>query len=391
MQQVVDNNLSKEGGITAGRFKYIDNLKVFLTLLVIFHHVAITYGAGGSWYYLEHGRNETINVILSVFTTFNQTFFMSFFFLISGFFTPGAFERKGIKSFFKDRLVRLGIPLLVFTFTLSPIVEYIKYLTSDNGQISFWDFYMYNNVKSFNFCPGPLWYVETLLIFSVIYCLIRLITNKFVPKISKNNSSNTKELNIRKTLIFILFLSVFTFAVRILFPIGNEYFHLQLGFFPHYISLFIMGVIGYKRNLQECINGITTRFWLTSSILIFFIAIITCISWEDKALAGGFTIQSLFVSTAQSYVCVGLCIGLTGLFKKRFNTQKSRLSQLLPENSYCIYIIHAPVVVLVALVLKSINLFPLIKFLQVSFLGVIICFLISNFIIRKLPYVKKVL
>jgi fucose 4-O-acetylase-like acetyltransferase len=32
---------------------------------------------------------------------------MGFFFLISGYFTPGSFERKGLRSFLKDRLIRL--------------------------------------------------------------------------------------------------------------------------------------------------------------------------------------------------------------------------------------------------------------------------------------------
>ncbi|MEO1258629.1 MAG: hypothetical protein AAFZ15_07520 [Bacteroidota bacterium] len=30
---------------------YIDNLRIFLTALVVLHHLAITYGAPGDWFY----------------------------------------------------------------------------------------------------------------------------------------------------------------------------------------------------------------------------------------------------------------------------------------------------------------------------------------------------
>ncbi len=39
---------------------------------------------------------------------------MGCLFLISGYFTPGSYDRKGPKRFPKDRLLHLGIPLLVF-------------------------------------------------------------------------------------------------------------------------------------------------------------------------------------------------------------------------------------------------------------------------------------
>jgi glucan biosynthesis protein C len=34
--------------------------------------------------------------------------------LIAGYFTPGSHNRKGAGPFLRDRLVRLGIPLLIY-------------------------------------------------------------------------------------------------------------------------------------------------------------------------------------------------------------------------------------------------------------------------------------
>ena len=74
----------------------LDALRASLTLLVLFHHTAITYGASGDWYYAEvRAGRDLSSSLLSLFTGFNQAFFMGLFFLLAGYFTPGAVERHG--------------------------------------------------------------------------------------------------------------------------------------------------------------------------------------------------------------------------------------------------------------------------------------------------------
>jgi glucans biosynthesis protein C len=48
----------------------------------------------------------------------NQAYFVGC--LLSGVFTPVSLDRKGLRRFIQDRLLRLGVPLLVFTFVFSP-------------------------------------------------------------------------------------------------------------------------------------------------------------------------------------------------------------------------------------------------------------------------------
>ncbi len=79
-----------------GRDAGLDALRASLTLLVLFHHAAITYGGSGDWYYKEvHTGEELSNQLLSLFTGFNQAFFMGLFSLLAGYFTPSALERHG--------------------------------------------------------------------------------------------------------------------------------------------------------------------------------------------------------------------------------------------------------------------------------------------------------
>ena len=102
------------------RLFFLDHLRVFLVVLVVLHHVAVTYGSGARFYYVEPAFNDPLAFLsLLVFTLVNQSWFMGALFLISGYFTPGSFDRKGSGSFLKGRLTRLGIPLLAFFFIAS--------------------------------------------------------------------------------------------------------------------------------------------------------------------------------------------------------------------------------------------------------------------------------
>ena len=93
------------------RMFYLDTLRVVLTVLVVLHHIGQAYGpTGGAWPVQEATRAA----VLGPFFTVNRSFFMSLFFMISGFLAVGALERHGFSRFVRSRLVRLGIPVLVF-------------------------------------------------------------------------------------------------------------------------------------------------------------------------------------------------------------------------------------------------------------------------------------
>src|SRR6516162_5829406 len=93
------------------RMLFVDNLRVLLISMVVIQHVAVTYGAVGSWYYRDPATNLLTGIILTTWTGIGMASGMGFFFLIAGYFTPGSYDRKGSKSFLLDWLVRLGIPL----------------------------------------------------------------------------------------------------------------------------------------------------------------------------------------------------------------------------------------------------------------------------------------
>ena len=86
------------------RLNYLDNLKVALTFLVIFHHAGQAYGDGGEWGYTPSNPEEVMPWIWHFFST-NAAFFMGLYFFISGYFIPGSYDRQGFGTFVKNILV----------------------------------------------------------------------------------------------------------------------------------------------------------------------------------------------------------------------------------------------------------------------------------------------
>ena len=79
----------------------IDALRAAVTLLVVFHHTAITYGAIGGWYYreIDPSTKSLGGIVLILFCTINQAWFMGLFFLLAGYYTPASYDRHGPAGF----------------------------------------------------------------------------------------------------------------------------------------------------------------------------------------------------------------------------------------------------------------------------------------------------
>ena len=111
---------------------------------------------------------------------------MGAFFLLAGYFAPGSFDRKGPGSFLLDKSLRLGIPLVVFYFVLSPISWLGLWLmpASLTGITTPPTWQAYPRYIGL----GPLWFVAMLLIFSFGYAAWRILTrNRTSSSMSKSS------------------------------------------------------------------------------------------------------------------------------------------------------------------------------------------------------------
>jgi glucan biosynthesis protein C len=377
----------------AGRLLFVDNMRTLLTILVVLFHLMITYAGTGSWYYTE-GREDLVTTVLGVwFLTVNQAYFMGLFLLISAYFVPGSCDRKGAGRFLKDRLIRLGIPLALYSWIIRPLLAYLDPVRFPDGRPPFWAFitgsYFRNEAV---FGAGPLWFIETLLIFSALYALWRLLarlrpTKPVVDTRFPGNGSIA---------LFALLLGVAAFLVRVWLPAGWNFvpLNLQFPFFVQYIALFVVGLIAYRRNWLLGLPDRQGRLWLAISICLVFLVWLLMLGGGAleqglDSFRGGWHWQALGYALWESFLCVGMCIGLIYLFRRYANRQGS-LAKFLSRNAYAAYLIHEVVIIVIAYVVRGVALYPLLKWGLVSLVAVPLCFVLGS-LIRKLPYADRVL
>ncbi len=377
----------------SSRLHFIDNWRSGLIILVVLHHLALVYGAGAPFYYFEPPWADPLAFqVLLAFILINQAFFMGALFLMSGYFTPGSFERKGPGSFLKDRLLRLGIPLVVFIFVLSPIasIGYYQMPASLTGITSPLTWQKYPHLIGF----GPLWFVAMLLIFDFGYAAWRTATRNRASQLAIN-SAPPGYLAIG---IFVLVLALVSYLVRIVVPVGKFVLGVfpTLGYLPQYLSFFVLGIIASRSNWFRTIPSKTGRVGLIMAlavtVLLFLIALLGLpprLTDIGSNFVGNGHWQSAVYTLWDSTVSVGMCLGLITLFR-RFLDRSGRHGRFLSQQSFTVYIIHAPVIVLLAVSLKGIELEHLLKFGLAAAIGVPLCFAVA-YIVRKIPLVSRIL
>ena len=81
---------------------------------------------------------------------------------------------------------------------------------------------------------------------------------------------------------------------------------------------------------------------------------------------------------------------LISVFQRRFNRQGA-LGQIMSKNAYTVYIIHPLVILPGAYLLRTVSLDPLLKWVLVSPMLVALCFMVSHWLVRRIPMTEKVL
>jgi glucans biosynthesis protein C len=375
------------------RLLFVDNIRVYLTILVILHHLMITYAGTGRWYYTE-GRQDFVTRVLGAwFSATDQAYFMGLFLLISAYFLPGSYDRKGAGRFLKDRLIRLGIPLAVFSWVINPLFIYGIRVLTEGPQLPYWSYFTSEYFKTEPLIgAGPLWFVELLLIFSLLYMLWRLLVRyrPVMPVVETRFPGNGA------IALFALLLGIAGFLVRLVFVMDAYTFkplNLQFPFFAQYIALFVVGLIAYRRNWLMGLPDKAGRLWLGIAGLLIVLWIPMVLAGggatDVAPFKGGWHWQAQVYALWESFLAVSMCIGLIYAFRRYLN-RRGKIAGFLVPNAYTAYIIHTPLITALAFAVRDIPIYPLLKWLVVASLAVPICFGLSS-LIRKLPYMDRVL
>ena len=383
---------------TTGRLYFLDNLRIALTILVIAHHVGQAYGpTGGVWPIQEATRAR----ILGPFFTVNRSFFMSLFFLISGYLMVMSYDRSRPLAFVKSRVLHLGVPLAAFFLLVIPLQQYLCHrLTGDLDAMSFGRYYAdcyfggaeppagwKGRWPELNF--GHLWYVEHLLLFSLCYALLRTLR----LRLSQTDLAQAKPPGAWAIVLFALVLAFTSATVRIWYPIDRwigflGFIQVAFADVPRDLSFFILGAVAYRRQWFLGLSNRTGRAWLLVGVFLAVLWYAYSLGLRHVFPINGPTMDIVY-PIWEALLCCGMCIGLLYWFRARLNHQ-TWWSKAMAEGQYAAYLFHVPVIVLIQYAAANITVPPLSKFLLVTAVGVPLTFLLAHGI-RQPALVRRVL
>jgi peptidoglycan/LPS O-acetylase OafA/YrhL len=151
----------------------LDWLRVLAILSVFVYHSTRFFNLG-DW----HVKNPVTYVGVQAFERFMEIWMMPLIFLISGASIFYAMSKGGAGKFFKDKVLRLLVPLLVAMFTYATLQVYLERITHGQFSGSYFDFLphyfqgMYLDVGStgnFAIHGMHMWYVMILFIYCIIF------------------------------------------------------------------------------------------------------------------------------------------------------------------------------------------------------------------------------
>jgi hypothetical protein len=330
-------------------------LRAFITVLVVAHHAVLAYhpfAPPPPANLLAQPRLwQAFPVVDSarwigwtVLAGFNDIFFMSLMFFLSGLFVWKSLQRKGAGSFLRDRGLRLGIPFVVAAALIAPLAYYPTYLTTPShaGIAGFWQ--QWRSLG--NWPAGPAWFIWVLLAFDCVAAALFLALPKWGEALGRVCGNAAR----RPIAFFGLLIAISALAY---IPMELKFtsfawaawgpFVFQTSRIIHYFVYFMLGAgvgaFGVGKGLLAPDGKLSRRWvlWAVAAWVAFSVegvVVIAALSphasprpWEVAADCG-------FVLS-----CAASSFAFLALFV-RFAKSRNTIWDSLTANAYGIYLVH---------------------------------------------------
>jgi hypothetical protein len=332
---------------------------------------------------------------------------MPVLFFISGILAWPSYERKGAYRFLAGKVKRLIIPFLFCTFLFSPIMPFIREalraMNSGGDSIDFLSFWLNFFQNSLNIQSGGVatsteltvnqyWFLMLLFLFFAGFSLYAWLQGRIQKSrmsiFSKTPGSRTGWLSLIAA--FSLVLGVI-YAVICMFIDGTTWvtfgglWQFQPAKIHIYLGLFLAGIyVERRKTLVGIINIARPVVWLAVSLLFisaYFITVLKTMGVPDA---------SIILVTASRLlrllVLMSVLLWLLTFFYHKLN-KSPFVWRELSSNSYNVYLIHMPPLVVIQLWALSWPVPSTFKFLMVSLLTLLLSYLISRILVRRFPVV----
>jgi peptidoglycan/LPS O-acetylase OafA/YrhL len=333
----------------------LGSLRAFITCLVVAHHAVLAYhpfappipdslDAQPRFWQAFPVVDAHRSTVFAWFVGFNDNFFMSLMFFLSGLFVWKSLQRKGSGLFVRDRLIRLGLPFLIATAVLSPLAYFPTYLQS-TGSPSLAGFWQEWRILG-QWPTGPAWFLWMLLAFDCLAAALFALGPTWAEALSGWLTGMFR----RPLLVFCALtgLSAMVYVPMVLkftplYWTSVGPFTFQTCRIFHYAIYFLAGIILGAQGLEQSLlatDGALARRWpvwvaaalgaFAMGAVVLILAISNPGTHQTWDLLGGF---------AFALSCAASSFAFLSLFT-RFARTRNTIWDSLSQNAYGIYLLH---------------------------------------------------
>jgi hypothetical protein len=379
----------------------IDYLRAFVVVLVLAHHSIIAYAPYAHFDQVHYLWGAPIVDTerwrgFDLLTLFNDIFFMSLMFFLSGLFVWPSLARKGYGAFLLDRGLRLALPFAIMVTFLMPTAYYpsFKMTGADPDFITFWK----QCISVADWPGGPAWFIWLLFAFDCIAAGLYkaapdfgTIFDRFASRSFSRPLMFFIQLVAVSALGYLVMLSAFGparwFALG---PFSAQASRLLL-YFIYFFAGILVGTVGGDRSLLAK-GGRLARHWIgwLVAALAFYCLVVALEVVRSKGLVGlsPFASQS-FYGFAFVLSCATTTFGFLSFFL-RFANKPVPALDVLQNNAYGMYLIHYIFVIWLQYELLEVPL-PAVAKASIVFIGTVtLSFgIVATF--RRIPAVARII
>ena len=384
----------------------IGYLRGFLVILVLAHHSAVAYFWGVPtsrapllkipmlWRAFPVVDPHAHSALLTLFVSFNDTFFMALMFFVSGLFVWPSLMRKGHAPFLRDRFRRLGIPFLFAAAIVAPLAYYPSYLLAGGRGVAG---YLHDWLSLGDWPTGPAWFIWLLLAFDLVAGAIFAFAPGFGDTLS-TLAENARQHPLRFFAIFVTAsIAAYVPMVAVFGPLAWTSigpFQFQTARVVHYAVYFLAGIgvgaYGIDRGLLAP-DGKLARHWgrWTLAMPVIFVSSIafSLMAMSPRSpLSPG--VANLIGGCFFALTCGAISFAFLALFV-RFVTRRNPIFDSLSDNEYGMYLIHYMFVSWLQMALLAIALGPITKTIAV-FTGVLLLSWATSAGLRRVPAIGRI-
>jgi glucan biosynthesis protein C len=346
---------ARSGRDLSGRDLSIDYLRTTLTLMVLAHHSSLAYT---SWAHFdrEHIFRSTAPVVdgmrwafFDYAENFNDVFFMSLMFFVSGLFVYPAIRKHGAVRFIRDRFLRLGVPFAFAVLFLMPIAYYAS--SQEAGQLSgqsvgFVDFY--GSLARRGFPAGPPWFIWVLLLFDVVVALLLApfakqmpVVGRLMEKLKNHALATFAGMFVLAALVYLPLLKAYGFgAWTVVFTSPFAFQICRIGLYAlWFVFGLLVGVPGFANGFLSRDGGLARRWplWVLGCVVAYNAL------WFVPKLGVFHGLPDLARGALEALLWVGSCVASSFGFLAFFRgvELKARPWMLsLCRAAYVMYLVH---------------------------------------------------